>query len=261
MPDPYFKGDGVELYLGDMREVLPALEVTADLVCTDPPYQETSLTWDRWPDGWLKIAAEVSSSLWCFGSMRMFLDRGHEFETFGWQLSQDVVWRKQNATGFAADRFRRVHEHVLHWYRGRWSDLHIAPVREETGVREPGRTVKQGKGHARHLGEIGEKAGWVDDGTRLAVSVIEARNMHRVGAIHPTQKPVQLLSPLLKYACPPGGLVVDPFAGSGSTLAAARLSGRRAIGIEANESYAEKAALRLSQAPLDLFAEETPDAS
>jgi site-specific DNA-methyltransferase (adenine-specific) len=69
--------------------------------------------------------------------------------------------------------------------------------------------------------------------------------MHH-GAVHPTEKPVELLDPLIRYACPPGGLVVDPFAGSGSTLDAARQSGRRAIGIEKHEPYAEAAARRLS---------------
>jgi site-specific DNA-methyltransferase (adenine-specific) len=69
-------------------------------------------------------------------------------------------------------------------------------------------------------------------------------------ALHPTEKPIGLLDPLIRYACPVGGLVLDPFAGSGSTLDAARQAGRRAIGIEGHEPYAERAALRLSQATL-----------
>jgi site-specific DNA-methyltransferase (adenine-specific) len=57
---------------------------------------------------------------------------------------------------------------------------------------------------------------------------------------------------LIEYACPPGGQIIDPFAGSGSALEAARLSGRRAIGIERHEPYIEKAAQRLAQAPLEI---------
>jgi site-specific DNA-methyltransferase (adenine-specific) len=76
-------------------------------------------------------------------------------------------------------------------------------------------------------------------------SVIPAQSMNN-RAVHPTEKPIGILDPLIKYACPEGGLVVDPFAGSGSTLDAARQAGRRGIGIEAHEPYAEAAALRLS---------------
>ena len=62
-------------------------------------------------------------------------------------------------------------------------------------------------------------------------SVIPVRSMHG-RAIHPTEKPVGILDPLIAYACPPGGLVVDPFAGSGTTLEAPRCPGRQAIGVE-----------------------------
>jgi len=63
--------------------------------------------------------------------------------------------------------------------------------------------------------------------------------------LHPTQKPVCVLKPLIESFSCPGGVVMDPFCGSGSTLVAARESGRRYIGIELSEMYFQLARTRL----------------
>lgn len=239
---PYFDDGTVTLYLGDMREVLPALDVRAACVVTDPPYAETSLAWDRWPDGWPSIAATITDSMWCFGSMRMFLDRQGEFA--GWRMSQDIIWEKRNGTGFASDRFRRVHEIALHWYRGPWSGIHHEVPRVRAVFDAKGRTLSDSAARVPHTGIIGAHR-YEDDGLRLARTVQRVPSVRR--GLHPTEKPINILQPLIRYSCPPGGLVVDLFAGSGSTLDATRSTGRRAIGIEAREDYIEAAAKRLSQ--------------
>ena len=64
--------------------------------------------------------------------------------------------------------------------------------------------------------------------------------------LHPTQKPIEVLQTLIRAFCPAGGLVVDPFAGSGSTLAAAQMLNRRWLGIELDATYFRIARNRLS---------------
>ena len=252
---PYWQDETCALYLGDCREILPALDVTADCVVADPPYESTSLAWDRWPDGWLDTAASITRSMWCFLPLRQFAEppyRGIEFHDAGWRLSQDIegehaVWEKHNGSSFHAERFKRVHEIATHWYRGAWGDLyHEVPTTPDATAR----TVRR-KQRPPHTGHI-EASSYTseDGGPRLMRSVIRVRSMHG-RAIHKTQKPTGLLEPMIDYACPPGGLVVDPFAGSGSTLMTARSIGRRAIGVELHEPHAEQAALWLSQMTLE----------
>jgi site-specific DNA-methyltransferase (adenine-specific) len=248
--EPYFSEEHVALYLGDFRDHVDDMfgddDMDIDLVIADPPYGETSLDWDRWPDGW--PSRVPGRSMWCFGSMRMFLDRGSEFPAGDWKLSQDAVWEKQNGAGAATDRLMRVHEHAVHWYRGPWGYVHHETPKVLTGSR---RAVakRAAMGAAWH----GERRASLDvrDGSTYQRSVLYAPNMNG-RAINETEKPVGLLEPLIAYGCPPGGLVVDVFAGSCSTLVAARATGRRAIGFELREAQCEKAANRLAQG--DLFA-------
>jgi site-specific DNA-methyltransferase (adenine-specific) len=243
---PYYANEHVRLYLGDCRKVLPALGEEFDAAICDPPYGYTSLAWDEWPTGWTQAVAAVTSSMWCFGSLRMFVAKAPEFAWADWRLSHDAVWRKHNGSGFQTDRFRCVHEIASHWYRGRWDEVrHEPPV-----TMDASRHTMRRKARPAHTGEIGAATYLSEEGgPRLRTSVIDARSMHGI-AIHPTEKPVAVLTPLIQYAAPPGGTVLDPMAGSCSTAVAARLSGRRAVCIEAHEPYAEAAARRLDQGVL-----------
>jgi site-specific DNA-methyltransferase (adenine-specific) len=257
---PYFDDGQVTLYLGDYRDVLATLTGEIDLVVADPPYQETGYAWDRWPDGWLTDVARAARSMWCWLPFRQFAEppyRGTEFAAAGWRLSHDVecewdhvVWEKNTGSGPAADRLRRVHEPAAHWYRGPWAGVYRDVPRLARDGPAKG-TVRRTTPETAHFsgGGLGARD-WVDDGRRAARSVLRAPNL-RGKAIHPTQKPVEVLEILVGYGCPPGGLIFDPFAGSASTLVAARNIGRRAIGCEAYGPYAERAAERLSQGVLD----------
>jgi len=242
---PYYSDELVSLYHGDWRTLLPA-GFRADLIVTDPPYGETSLDWDQWPTGWPAIAAKHSDAMWCWGSMRAFVAHSAEFSD--WTFSQDLVWQKHNGSGFHRDRFKRIHEHVVLWYRGRWADRwHEVPTTADATRR----TVRR-KARPPHTGHIGAHAYTsFDGGPRLVRSVIVAPSLHGT-AINEAEKPVSINELLISYACPPGGLVADLFAGSCATLVAARLAGRRAIGFERREQQCERAALRLAQLPLDL---------
>lgn len=207
-----------------------------DAVVTDPPFGETSLEWDRWPRGWVAKAARLlkpSGSLWCFGSMRMFLAEAADFE--GMRFVQDIVWEKQNGSSFINDRFRRVHEHAVQWIpRGvAWAEVFNDPVMTNDAR---ARTVRR-KERPAHMGAIADSTFVSEDGgPRLMRSVIAVRNMHG-RAQHPTQKPEGIMEPLLRCSVPPGGLVLDPFAGSGTTLVVARSLGMRAVGFEADPGH------------------------
>lgn len=229
----------VQVITGDCRQVLAGLEAeSVDCVVSDPPYGETNLRWDKWPAGWPSLVLPLlkpTGSMWVFGSMRMFLERIGEFS--GWRMAQEIVWEKHNGSSFHSDRFRRVHEFAVQFYRAdtKWSDVHKKP---QFSADATARTVRRNKRPQHWHGEIGPTEYRSEDGgPRLIRSVVFCRSEHG-RALHPTQKPLDLLDLLLAYSCPPGGAVLDPFAGSGSTGVAARARGLSTTLIEADPAYA-----------------------
>jgi site-specific DNA-methyltransferase (adenine-specific) len=109
------------------------------------------------------------------------------------------------------------------------------------------------------LGGNGEVVGYGDTGgaSRFFYTAKASRADRNAGGMaentHPTVKPTDLMRWLVRLVTPPGGIVLDPFAGSGSTLVAARAEGARAVGIEREDEYARIIADRLAQ--LSLFSE------
>jgi site-specific DNA-methyltransferase (adenine-specific) len=239
---PYYSNGLVSLFHGDCLTLMPELGFRPNVIITDPPYGDTSLDWDRRVQWWqlaYSITAE-SASLWCFGSFRMFYESPR---LDPWKLAQELVWEKHNGSGFHADRFRRVHELFAHFYKGSWAELYKKVVYTNDAT---ARAVRR-KTRPPHMGHIEDSAYVsVDGGPRLMRSVLYAKSCHGQ-AIHPTQKPLATIDPVVEYSCGPNTVALDPFAGSGSVLVACRNRGIHAVGIEIEERFCEAAALRLER--------------
>ena len=93
---------------GDCREEMP-WHAPYDMILADPPYGDTSLAWDRRVEGWVALARAAlkpTGSLWVFGSLRSFMATADHFANAGLRIAQEVIWEKQNGTGFHNDRFK-----------------------------------------------------------------------------------------------------------------------------------------------------------
>lgn len=235
----------INLQRGDCRSIMPTLG-PFDMIFADPPYGETSLKWDRRVSGWHEVARQVikpTGSMWVFGSLRYFLAEHHLFEAAGWRIAQEIVWEKHNGSGFAADRFKRVHELAVHYYPASSSWADVFNDVQKTADAAP-RTLRRKK-RPTHTGNINQGHYVSEDGgPRLMRSVIPMRSCHG-HAIHETEKPVGLICILLRTSCPPSGTVADFFAGSGSCAEAAAETGRSYVGCEIDPDMHRAASERL----------------
>lgn len=235
-----------DLITGDCRVTMSG-RGRFDMIIADPPYGDTSLGWDNRVSGWEAEAAtclKPTGSIWLFGSMRFLMATWGGMEAAGFRYAQDIVWEKHNGSAFHADRFKRVHEHVVQWYLNdaNWGDVYNDV---QVTADAQARTVRR-KRRPAHLGHIeGSSYTSKDGGPRLMRSVIYMPSCHGE-AIHPTEKPVGLLQILIRTSCPTYGVVGDFFAGSGAVGEACSHAGRSYVGTEIDGAMADRARSRLS---------------
>lgn len=233
--DPYFCQDGVTIYRGDCRDVLAELPAdSADLLLTDPPYGqqfagrgEATATANVRGDGARQGMRLVRNML--DETMRVLRQDAHAYLFCHWESWPDFY--------DAVSSYLPI-KNALPWWknRGGMGDTEMEYARDYEVV------LYAARGR-RPL--AGKRDGAV-------ISGIPPVGNDR---LHPTEKPVALMSRLIQKSCPSGGLVLDPFAGSGPVGEAARALGCRAILIEIEERYCEAAARRLSQTVLPLTGE------
>lgn len=253
----YYSAPGLELWHGDCRQARSAVGSRFfSLILADPPYEQTSLAWDKWPRGWLEEMQSLRApdgSLWCWGTLRLFMRRAAEFEAAGWRLAQDTIWEKHNGSQPATDRFLRVHEQAAHFYPAGvpWEAIYKVPQKVPAPPQyrhKAGRVVRRGAS-PEQTGAF-PPGTYVDDGTRRQRSVWHVRSEHYQGKGVATPKPVGVLEPIIRYSCPPGGWVLVPFAGGGAEMEAARRYGRNVVGFDVDEKTLTQVVRRLSQGQL-----------
>jgi site-specific DNA-methyltransferase (adenine-specific) len=219
LPEPYYSEDGITIYHGDCREILPGL--TADALITDPPYGvglvkkngaslRASVLYEDSPEYVSQLirkaippALKVCDRALIFCGTRMMF-------AYPEPTAIGCVFTPSGA-GLSPWGFQVMHPILFYG-----ADPYLA----------------DGKGSR-------------PNGFRT-----ERPNLEKVD--HPCPKPLPWMTWAVNRASRLGETILDPFMGSGTTLLAARLDGRRAIGIEIEERYCEIAVERLAQGVLAL---------
>lgn len=246
---PYYEREGVAIFRADCREALPSIDPAAvALVLTDPPYGLTANAWDDAisPD-------ELAALLRPFKTV--VLTASQPFTARAVCADEDRfrhewIWLKNRGSNFAntVRAPMKEHESVLVFSDGKWTY-------------NPQRQPRSGSGEDRVRHKVAfrtQSANYRAFEGRAAADLPKDRVPSSVQffqtevGLHPTQKPEALFAYLVQTYSNPGDLVLDPFMGSGTTLAAASALGRRAIGIERDPNYCAVAARRLQQAALPL---------
>lgn len=169
-----------------------------------------------------------------------------------WILRNEIIWSKPNAMPESArDRMSSKHEHLFMFAKQPryWFDLDAIREPHAANERKSGARASRARGLSHHRTVAGEYAG-PDTRGRNPGDIWEMAT-RPYPAAHFATFPMELPLRCIKAGCKPGGTVLDPFSGSGTTGAAARQLGRRYVGIDLNPAYHDLAKGRFTQGVLD----------
>ena len=241
---------------GDCIAVMNSLPAgSVDLIFADPPYNlqlkgdlhrpnnskvdavddawdqfDSFAAYDRFTKAWLAAARRLlkpNGAIWVIGSYHNIFRVGTAIQDAGFWVLNDVIWRKSNPMpNFRGKRFTNAHETLI--WASRSEEARPTFNYEALKALNEGIQMRSDwmlpicTGHERLKDSNGDKA-------------------------HPTQKPESLLHRILLGTTNPGDVVLDPFFGTGTTGAVAKMLGRDFIGIEREAAYREVATRRLSK--------------
>ena len=254
---------------GDAAEWLPSLpEGSVDLFFMSPPYADARSYSEIHPDQYVEwfqpfavamfdatsesgsLVLNIKNRVASAGPLR---GQRHPYvyelvlsmQQMGWRWVETYIWSKPNAIpGRLGPRTKDSFEYVYHFAKGSkpYFDLDTVrvPYKADSAEIDRRRLDSNGRrnteaGFGRDRRKTYEKGG-ADPGN--IIEVCQTYNQHRGPAgRHTAVMPEGLAEFFVKAACPPEGLVVDPFAGSGTTIVVARRLQRRAAGIELHRDY------------------------
>ena len=212
--NPYYQDDHVTLYHADCLQHLDVLD-QADVLVTDPPYGVAYQS--------CRVPSRIDRPI----------KNDHDV------TARDEVlraWGNKPAIVFGTwrrDRPKNTRQRLI-WSKG--SDPGMGDLKMPWGNSD------------EEIYVLGN--GWLGKRTSNVLTFPKPPVSNRPD--HPTPKPVPLMEKLIT-ACPESWTIIDPFAGSGSTLRAAKNLGRKCIGFEIEEKYCEITAQRLAQETLGIF--------
>ncbi|MCB9841158.1 MAG: site-specific DNA-methyltransferase [Phycisphaeraceae bacterium] len=233
---------------------------SVDLVYADPPFntgQTRSAPGGSYPDAWPTLEAWLAWLAERLAATRRVLrPTASVLLHVDWRTSHrarclldeilgadrfvnHLVWA-YGLGGSSPRRFARKHDDILFYCvdpAAYWFDPPRVPA---TSRRMRGQTKKA-------TDVIRVPASDADNALADVLDVASINNMAAERTGYPTQKPLALLDLLVRACCPPGGLVLDPCCGSGTTLAAAVGAGRHAVGFDTNPDAVGLARRRLAQ--------------
>ncbi len=241
---------------GDCVAALDALpDNSVDLIFADPPYNlqlngdlhrpdqsmvdavddhwdqfESFAAYDAFTRAWMLAARRVlkpTGSIWVIGSYHNIFRVGSIMQDLGFWMLNDIVWRKNNPMpNFRGRRFQNAHETMI------WASK---------DAKSKGYTFNYEAMKASN-DDLQMRSDWL-----FPICTGAERLKDENGTkIHPTQKPEALLARVIMASSKPGDVVLDPFFGSGTTGAVAKLLGRNYVGIEREQKYIDAASARIA---------------